>query len=249
MKAWGSVALGSMMVLVLACDSGVQDDSTAGSDAAAGLPTLRIDASAGGVCVRVSCGGLNATCGPQGDGCGNVIDCGACTAADFCGGGGLSKCGAIASGTACTPKTCADLGAGCGKQGDGCGKVIDCGGCNAPAFCGGGGPSTCGAGTAQGDGGGCTPTKTSCATGDCGPIGNGCGELVPCGMCTAPELCGGGTAAQPRTPSKCGGARPDGGAMCQPTTCQAAGANCGQIGDGCGGLTPDCGQCPSGQIC
>jgi len=57
MKAWGSVALGSMMVLVLACDSGGQDDSTAGSDAAAGLPTLRIDSSAGGVCVPLTCAG------------------------------------------------------------------------------------------------------------------------------------------------------------------------------------------------
>jgi len=35
---------------------------------------------------------------------------------------------------------------------------------------------------------------------------------------------------------------------CTPTTCAAANANCGQIGDGCGGMLA-CGVCPAGQTC
>ena len=35
---------------------------------------------------------------------------------------------------------------------------------------------------------------------------------------------------------------------CTPRTCAAAGANCGPIGDGCGG-TLNCGTCPAGQTC
>jgi hypothetical protein len=33
-----------------------------------------------------------------------------------------------------------------------------------------------------------------------------------------------------------------------PQTCQGAGADCGKIGDGCGGVV-DCGACPNGKIC
>jgi hypothetical protein len=35
---------------------------------------------------------------------------------------------------------------------------------------------------------------------------------------------------------------------CTPRTCMAAGANCGPIGDGCGGML-NCGTCPAGQTC
>ena len=34
---------------------------------------------------------------------------------------------------------------------------------------------------------------------ECGPIGDGCGGLIDCGPCTAPDTCGGGG-----TPFKCG---------------------------------------------
>ena len=59
------------------------------------------------------------------------------------GGGGVTgQCG-----TACTPKTCAQLGYNCGPAGDGCGGELNCGTCTAPATCGGGGtPNVCGGG-------------------------------------------------------------------------------------------------------
>jgi hypothetical protein len=40
-------------------------------------------------------------------------------------------------------------------------------------------------------------------------------------------------------------------ATCTPKTCSSFGspAPCGQQGDGCGGLTPDCNPCPGGQVC
>src|SRR5436190_17744684 len=77
-------------------------------------------------CPAKSCADLGYECGPQGDGCGNVIQCGTCPQGSFCGGGGPSKCGigVAPDGGLCTPHTCTDLGATCGPQGDGCGNVL-----------------------------------------------------------------------------------------------------------------------------
>ncbi len=48
----------------------------------------------------------------------------------------------------CKPKTCEELNASCGPQGDGCGGLLACGNCTAPATCGGGGVANkCGAPT------------------------------------------------------------------------------------------------------
>ena len=176
-------------------------------------------------CVKQTCAGAKADCGPIGDGCGGIVQCGTtpCPTGETCGGGGKpSVCGK----PACTVKTCAQLGVNCGKQGDGCGGQIDCGGCDA-GICGGGGPSKCGAGGA-GDGGACVPTKTACAAGDCGPIADGCGALIDCSppawpACPSGQSCGGGG-----TPSLCG-APP-----CVKKTCGTQ--NCGFIADGCGGV-------------
>jgi len=81
-----------------------------------------------------------------------------------------------------------------------------------------------------------TCTKTTCsALGlSCGPAADGCGGLLDCGTCVAPDTCGGGG-----VPGKCG--RPS----CTPTTCTALGLSCGKAGDGCGG-TLDCGPCDGG---
>ena len=38
------------------------------------------------------------------------------------------------------------------------------------------------------------------------------------------------------------------GTSCTPTTCKAAGAQCGSVGDGCGGML-DCGSCQFGMAC
>ena len=98
----------------------------------------------GSVCPSRSCADLGYTCGWNGDGCNDTLQCGTCASPDYCGGGGFSECGdAPASGdagTGCTPKTCAGLGYTCGVNADGCGGTIDCGaGCPSPAYCGGGG--------------------------------------------------------------------------------------------------------------
>ncbi len=186
-----------------------------------------IDAS---TCTPKTCAELGVDCGEQSDGCGDVIQCGTCTAPEICGGGGPSKCGTAP----CTAKTCADLGASCGQQGDGCGNLIDCGTCTAPQTCGGGGiPNVCG-------GVACTP-KTCAQMGfDCGKVADGCGGLVDCGTCTtAGDYCGGGG------PNQCGNNVP----TCVKMTCADWGADCGPVSDGCGGLTASCGTCSGGDCC
>lgn len=88
------------------------------------------------VCTPKTCGDLGLECGPTGDGCGNVIQCGDCPPGETCGGGG--KPGVCGNQT-CTPKTCTELGAECGPIGDGCGAILQCGDCTPPKTCGGGG--------------------------------------------------------------------------------------------------------------
>jgi hypothetical protein len=98
----------------------------------------------GGPCVPKTCADQNLSCGPAGDGCGNVIQCGACaTPGDTCGGGGTN--GACGQPKVCVPATCSSLGFTCGPAGDGCGNLLQCGSCVAPDICGGGGmPGVCG---------------------------------------------------------------------------------------------------------
>jgi len=149
----------------------------------------------------------------------------------------------------CKPKTCADQGYSCGKNGDGCGGILDCGTCTSPQYCGGGGYSKCGGfnGMAP-DGatmGNCTPETCQSLGIDCGQTGDGCGGILNCGSCTSPQYCGGGGF------NKCGGNNgqtPDGGVPCTPTTCQKLGYDCGFAGDGCGGLL-NCGTCNNPQYC
>ncbi|MGO9712467.1 MAG: hypothetical protein ACLQBL_26640 [Polyangiaceae bacterium] len=135
--------------------------------------------------------------------------------------------------TGCIPKTCAQLSAGCGQQGDGCGGSINCGTCTGTQTCGGGGtPNQCGGS------GPCVPATTCPATITCGPAADGCGGLIAsCGTCTAPQSCGGGG-----TPSQCGQA------SCVPATACPTGQNCGVAADGCGG-TISCGTCTAPASC
>ncbi len=227
-------------------NNGGLDGSSADSDRP---PSFNDDGgdggTGGGPCVPKTCTQLAANCGPQGDGCGGVVQCGSCNAPETCGGGGVpSQCG---GNSGCSPKNCTQLNANCGPQGDGCGGLIQsCGTCTSPEICGGAGvPNKCGAGIGNVDAGTCTPTKAACAAGDCGPIADGCGGLLQCPGCSAPAICGGGG-----TPSKCGGGTlPDGGPICSPKTCQQQNANCGPMGDGCGGLIQSCGTCNAPAIC
>jgi hypothetical protein len=139
----------------------------------------------------------------------------------------------------CTPLTCASFPAGtCGQQGDGCGGLTaDCGSCMAPQTCGGGGvPGQCGAP----DAGSCQPQTCAQQNVFCGNTGDGCGNVIQCGVCTPPQTCGGGG-----VPGQCGA--PDGGS-CTPKSCAAQGIQCGLASDGCGNILT-CPNCPTGQSC
>jgi hypothetical protein len=241
------VATTVVVFLLDACGSdGAKENAGDGGSATEDVsPSLFVDSSTG--CVPKTCNDLGADCGPHGDGCGNVIQCGTCVAPAFCGGGGANKCGTGTgdASVACTPKTCTDLAVGCGPQGDGCGNVIQCGDCTLPQICGGAGPSKCG-GSTLGDGStanNCVPTTCAALGKNCGPVADGCGGLLSCGACPSGAICG------LKSANVCSGTLPDGGIACTPRTCAFYGATCGQLGDGCGGLTAPCGTCTSPAFC
>ncbi len=158
------------------------------------------------------------------------------------GGGNVSEDGGIPCNA---PRTCADYataagGANCGPVSNGCGDLIDCGSCTLPETCGGGGErSRCGGNT------GCIPKTCSELNYDCGPQSDQCGGLLNCGSCLLPEICGGGG-----VPGICGlrGGNINDAGMCIPTSCAQTGAECGTIGDGCGGVL-NCGSCPGVSVC
>ncbi len=178
------------------------------------------------MCTPTTCTAQNISCGPAGDGCGNVLQCGMCPSGQTCGGGGTpSACGA----PSCTPTTCMSQNIQCGPAGDGCGNLIQCGMCPSGTCGGGGVAGVCGAGT-------CTPTTCSAQNIHCGPAGDGCGNQLSCGTCPAGQTCGGGG-----TPGVCG-------STCVPKTCIDLGYNCGPAADGCGNQL-NCGTCSAPQTC
>ncbi len=149
-----------------------------------------------GGCTPTTCQAQMIDCGPAGDGCGGVIaSCGTCPAPQTCGGGGVpGQCGGNDN---CVPVSCASQNITCGPAGDGCGNLIQggCGTCVPPGTCGGGGVAgQCGGGA------GCVPKTCQDLNVNCGPVGDGCGGLIPtCGTCTGSATCGGGG-----TPGQCG---------------------------------------------
>ncbi len=211
--------------------------TTAGETCGGGGTPNKCGAPPKPACTPKTCLEMGFNCGPVADGCGGLVNCGAC-ASGSCGGGGKPNvCGSSTS--PCLKKSCADWGANCGPVSDGCGGLTaSCGTCTGGNICGGGGVSSvCG---------GAPPacTKKTCAdfpVGTCGQMADGCGGLtVSCGMCTAPQTCGGGGVA-----SQCGGAP-----ACVKKTCaDYPMGTCGQVSDGCGGLTADCGMCTAPAIC
>lgn len=121
----------------------------------------------GAACTPKTCQSEGKNCGSMPDGCGQVIECGSCTAPEVCGGGGANICGA---GT-CVPTSCAAEGKNCGTISDNCSDVLSCGTCSAPETCGGGGVANiCGAspdgGTSKLDGG---SVKSDTVVGPCDP--------------------------------------------------------------------------------
>jgi hypothetical protein len=83
----------------------------------------------------------------------------------------------------------------------------------------------------------CTPTTCMAQGIECGPAGDGCGNLIMCGSCPMGEYCGGAG------PGKCGMMN-----TCMPATCASQNIQCGQAGDGCGNVL-NCGNCPTGEVC
>ena len=192
-------------------------------------------------CGLVTCSSTTATCGPIGDGCGALLECGTCSAPQTCGGGGvLSQCGGDGG---CVPVTCAQLGAQCGPMSNRCGGLLECGDCALPLTCGGGGiPSRCGhLGTNVTDAGVCIPVTCAAADAGCGVMGDGCGGLTAsCGSCTGGLTCGGGG-----VPFKCG----SGQGTCTPKGVTDLQVNCGAVSDGCGTILDAGSGCPAGQTC
>jgi hypothetical protein len=193
------------------------------------LASCIVQNGSGPVCEPRNCFNQGFNCGQQGDGCGDIIDCGGCDGGGICGGNGQAG---VCSPPPCLSLTCMDQNIGCGPAGDGCGNTLNCGGCDGGDSCGGGGtPGQCGSG------GVCQPESCKSQGLSCGPAGDGCGNTINCGGCDAGQTCGGGGMA--------GGC---GAPSCTPSTCQQYGYNCGETGDGCGG-TINCGSCDGGVTC
>jgi hypothetical protein len=273
-SAFLSLFVGASVAITFSACGGASNGRINGLSVDGSLGTFEIPEGGLSSCVPKRCADLGYTCGNNADTCGGVIDCGSCAGAEFCGGGGYSKCGTGMSSstldggvTTCTPKTCSDYPSGtCGAQTDGCGSVTiacsstDAGLCPAGQFCGGGGTSLCGSGSdasvsdAGGSGAPCVPkTCADFPAAACGQQGDGCGGLtVACnatdgGFCSGNQFCGGGG------PGLCGGTlSADAGQVvsaCVPKSCANLGNPCGAQGDGCGGMTAVCTTCPTGQFC
>ncbi len=75
----------------------------------------------------------------------------------------------------------------------------------------------------------CTPTSCSAKGVTCGQIGDGCGNILQCGMCPSGQACINGAC----------------GSGCTSKTCTQEGFVCGMQSDGCGNAI-NCGACPSG---
>jgi len=195
-------------------------------DSCGGGGTADVCGQGTGTCVPRTTADCGSTCGPISDGCGDTVDCGGCTGAETCGGGGTpGECGA----PVCQPRECTDINANCGSIPDGCGDTVDCGTC--------GNNEVCNANQCQAVV--CVPlNQAQVCPGFCGQQSDGCGGVIDCGGCSAPNSCGGGG-----TPSVCGSP------PCTRLTCQDLGANCGPVGDGCGGIIASCGTCTSPEIC
>ena len=133
-QAWGSCSGQG------ACEAGSRQQRQCGR-CAAGLQRRQCDTQCrwgawsscdeSSCCTPTTCPAQGKNCGRIADGCGVMLNCGSCTGAQTCGGGGEPNvCG-------CTRTTCQAQGKNCGQIHDGCGRMIDCGTCGRGNLCGG----------------------------------------------------------------------------------------------------------------
>ena len=148
----------------------------------------------------------------------------------------------------CKPKTCEELEKNCGAVADGCGDIVQCGDCDGGHVCGFVTPNVCSTDDDIDDICQKISRDDACDGKQCGVEGDGCGGTYDCGECGRDETCGIEEAFQ------CG-TTPDGGDDDCPAkvpSCADVDAECGIIGNGCGG-TIDCemetGGCDNGQVC
>jgi hypothetical protein len=178
----------------------------------------------GGNCNNAACLPIGAPCDATLGCCSGTCNSGSntCTCSEPSGGCATDSdcCAGICYRDACcTPLAACPVGLNCGTIDDGCGGTLNCGTCNAPETCGGGGTANqCGvacasAGAACAASGACCSglvcnattssccaPLTACPTGEnCGTASDGCGGTLSCGTCTGNDTCGGGG-----TPNVCG---------------------------------------------
>ena len=140
----------------------------------------------------------------------------------------------------CAP-TCLSLGHACGTPQDGCGGVLSCGVCGDGEICSSGTCIDAPANATPPPPPPCTPTTCQSLGRECGQWGDGCGGILSCGSCEGGALCSSGVCVDvpPNAPPP---------PACTPATCQSLGNECGQWGDGCGGIL-SCGSCGGGETC
>ena len=179
---------------------------------------FHVSAKARTQCSAKTCAQQAISCGPAGDGCGNLLSCGTCATGKTCGGGGTP--GVCGSGTPCVPRACAAQDIDCGPGSDGCGAKLDCGACATGQACGAASPGKCG--------------QLPCLSDtDCGFTASCTGATIGApGQCS--EACDSANDC-PNTGYSCSGAA---GGSCQQATC-AADSDCG-VGRTCQGGTCTC---------
>lgn len=152
------------------------------------------------------------------------------------------------TGSVCEPETCETLSKNCGSVPDGCGGILECGECEDAALCGLVVSNACA--TEDDLEELCQPIDSAeaCADKQCGVEGDGCGGTHDCGSCPTGQACG------VEAPFQCSPAASGSDDDCPAVipSCAAAGAECGIIGNGCGGSL-DCeaetGGCEDGEAC
>ncbi len=145
----------------------------------------------------------------------------------------------------CKPTTCKEQGKNCGSIADGCGSLLECGKCDSGELCGIVSTNVCTNLESL-----CQPLSKAeaCAGKECGAEGDGCGGTYECGSCGVGEACG------LQAPFQCSPVLVDSPDDCpgKIETCAQVGAECGIIGNGCGGTidcTAETGGCASGTYC